>query len=129
MRRRSRLDHISPAGLRRQAAAPLRSARWIADARRGPDRRQCPDDRRCGNGCAQRSIHLHLYVRDVRAAFDRAVAVGASVVQPPERKRPDDDLRGGVQDAWGTIWWLGTQEAAGLTRDAASPAAPRGAAR
>lgn len=54
-------------------------------------------------------IHLHLYVPDAREAFDRAIGAGASVVQEPERKRPDDDLRGGVRDPWGVIWWLATQ--------------------
>jgi uncharacterized glyoxalase superfamily protein PhnB len=53
--------------------------------------------------------HIHLYVPDVVAAFARAVAAGAIVVQEPERKRADDDLRGGVQDASGTIWWIASQ--------------------
>lgn len=56
-------------------------------------------------------VHLHLYVEDAQAAFDRAVAAGATVVQRPEQKREDDDLRGGVQDRWGTVWWVATQAA------------------
>ena len=60
--------------------------------------------------------HLHLYVPDARAAFDRAVAAGASVVQEPSRERDDDDLRGGVADPWGTTWWLGTQLPTGADR-------------
>ncbi|SMG21903.1 VOC family protein [Paraburkholderia susongensis] len=53
--------------------------------------------------------HIHLYVPDVMAAFDRAVAAGATVVQEPQRKRADDDLRGGVQDSSGTTWWIASQ--------------------
>jgi PhnB protein len=53
--------------------------------------------------------HIHLYVPDALAAFDRAVAAGATIVQEPQRKRDDDDLRGGVQDPWGTTWWIASQ--------------------
>ncbi|WP_211099944.1 VOC family protein [Acuticoccus kandeliae] len=53
--------------------------------------------------------HIHLYVPDARPVFDRAVAAGASVVQALERKRDDDDLRGGVRDPSGTTWWIATQ--------------------
>jgi len=58
---------------------------------------------------ASASSHLHLYVPDVRAAFDRAVAAGAAVVREPVQARADDDLRGGVQDPWGVTWWIATQ--------------------
>jgi PhnB protein len=54
-------------------------------------------------------VHLHLYVADAQAAFDRAVAAGASVVQTPVQSG-DDDLRGGVHDRWGNVWWLATQQ-------------------
>ena len=53
--------------------------------------------------------HIHLYVPDAAAVFDRAAAAGATVVQEPQRKREDDDLRGGVRDASGTTWWIATQ--------------------
>ena len=53
--------------------------------------------------------HLHLYVPDAALAFARAVAAGASIVQEPLRKSADDDLRGGVQDASGTFWWIASQ--------------------
>jgi len=62
-------------------------------------------------GAASATVHLHLYVEDAQAAFDRAVAAGATVVQEPEQKEEDDDLRGGVQDRWGTVWWVATQSA------------------
>jgi len=53
--------------------------------------------------------HIHLYVPDALAVFDRAVAAGATVVQQPRRKGDDDDLRGGVQDSSGTTWWIASQ--------------------
>ncbi len=55
-------------------------------------------------------MHLHLYVDDARAAFDRAIAAGAEVVREPEQASGDDDLRGGVRDPWGHIWWVSTQQ-------------------
>jgi uncharacterized glyoxalase superfamily protein PhnB len=54
-------------------------------------------------------VHIHLYVSDAKSVFDRAIAAGATEIQQPLRKRPDDDLRGGVQDQSGTIWWIATQ--------------------
>jgi uncharacterized glyoxalase superfamily protein PhnB len=53
--------------------------------------------------------HIHVYVPDAYEVFDRAVAAGATIVQEPQRKRDDDDLRGGVQDASGTTWWIASQ--------------------
>ena len=53
--------------------------------------------------------HIHLYVPDAQAVFDRAITAGAEMVQPLLRKSEDDDLRGGVRDESGTIWWIATQ--------------------
>jgi PhnB protein len=53
--------------------------------------------------------HIHVYVRDVQAVYDRAMQHGAQSVQAPARKRADDDLRGGFRDAAGTTWWVATQ--------------------
>lgn len=53
--------------------------------------------------------HVHLYVEDAHSAFARAIEAGATAVQEPARKNEDDDLRGGVKDASGTIWWIATQ--------------------
>ena len=53
--------------------------------------------------------HVHLYVQDAQSTFARAIEAGASVVQTPARKDDDDDLRGGVKDSSGTIWWIATQ--------------------
>jgi PhnB protein len=55
------------------------------------------------------AVHVHVYVADVGLTFDRAVAAGGDVVQTPERKRADDDLRCGVRDASGTTWWIASQ--------------------
>lgn len=55
-------------------------------------------------------VHLHLYVKDALASFDRAIAAGAAVVREPVQAGGDDDLRGGVQDPWGVTWWIATQQ-------------------
>ena len=53
--------------------------------------------------------HIHVYVRDAQAVYDRAMQNGAQSVQEPARKRADDDFRGGFRDAAGTTWWVATQ--------------------
>lgn len=52
--------------------------------------------------------HVHIYVQDVDAIFDRAIAAGATVVKPPVQAG-DVDKRGGFTDAGGTTWWVATQ--------------------
>jgi PhnB protein len=52
--------------------------------------------------------HVHVYVADVDASYQRAPAAGAESVQEPI-KQQDDDKRGGVRDAGGTTWWLATK--------------------
>lgn len=52
--------------------------------------------------------HVHIYVRDVDAVFERAVAAGAVVVKQPVQQ-DDADKRGGFKDAGGTTWWVSTQ--------------------
>lgn len=42
--------------------------------------------------------------------YRRALEAGATSVRPPERQG-DDDKRGGVKDAGGTTWWIGTRVA------------------
>jgi uncharacterized glyoxalase superfamily protein PhnB len=49
--------------------------------------------------------HVHIYVPDVDAAYQRALAAGAVSVQEPAQQG-DEDRRCGVRDA-GTTWWLG----------------------
>lgn len=54
--------------------------------------------------------HLHVYVPDVDAAFQRALDAGGEAVQSPSRRAGDPDRRGGVADPGGNTWWLATQE-------------------
>ncbi|AXC51019.1 VOC family protein [Paracoccus suum] len=52
--------------------------------------------------------HVHIYVPDVLAAYERALAAGGEVVKPPTQD-DEGDLRGGVADGNGTTWWISTQ--------------------
>lgn len=52
--------------------------------------------------------HVHIYVPDVDATYQRALAAGAVSVQEPCQKS-DEDKRGGVKDAGGTTWWIATK--------------------
>lgn len=52
--------------------------------------------------------HVHVYVRDVDATWQRALQAGATIVQEPMQK-DDADRRGGFLDAWGTTWWIAQQ--------------------
>ena len=56
-----------------------------------------------------RPAQVHVYVPDVQACYQRALAAGASSLQEPVRKQ-DADRRGGVLDAGGTSWWIATKE-------------------
>ncbi|AXI46622.1 hypothetical protein C1J03_11685 [Sulfitobacter sp. SK012] len=49
--------------------------------------------------------HLHVYVSDPKACFSRAIEAGATVVQPLDGQT-EDDLRGGLRDSFGTVWWI-----------------------
>ena len=52
--------------------------------------------------------YVHVYVRDVDATYKRALDAGAESVQEPVKKQ-DADKRGGIKDAGGTTWWIGTK--------------------
>jgi len=52
--------------------------------------------------------HVHVYVPDVDATYQRALAAGADGVQEPVQKA-DEDKRGGVKDPGGTTWWIATR--------------------
>jgi len=54
------------------------------------------------------SSHVHVYVKDVDAAYIRALEAGGTSVQEPVKK-DDPDKRGGVKDAGGTTWWVATK--------------------
>jgi PhnB protein len=52
--------------------------------------------------------NVHIYVADVDAVYQRALAAGADSIQAPVKKE-DEDKRGGVKDAGGTTWWIATK--------------------
>jgi PhnB protein len=52
--------------------------------------------------------HVHVYVPDVDATYETALAAGATPVQAPVQKE-DEDRRGGVKDPGGTTWWIATR--------------------
>ena len=52
--------------------------------------------------------HVHVYVEDVDATYQRALEAGAESVQEPVKKQ-DEDKRGGVKDSGGTTWWISTK--------------------
>jgi len=52
---------------------------------------------------------LHLYVPDVDATYKRAIAAGAKSVREPADQFYGD-RSGGVKDAAGNQWWIGTHK-------------------
>ena len=60
------------------------------------------------DGWPAHPVNVHIYVPDVDATYQRALAAGAESVQAPV-KGDDPDKRGGVKDAGGTTWWIATQ--------------------
>jgi uncharacterized glyoxalase superfamily protein PhnB len=52
--------------------------------------------------------YVHIYVPDVDATYQKALAAGATSVQEPVKKQ-DEDKRGGVKDSGGTTWWIATK--------------------
>ena len=63
-----------------------------------------------GEGYPAFPIWLHVYVPDVDATYQKALAAGGVSVQEPEKK-DDPDRRAGVKDPTGNTWWLATQVA------------------
>lgn len=56
------------------------------------------------------AAYVHVYVPDVDATYERALAHGAESVQAPVHGQ-DEDKRGGVRDSGGTTWWISTRQA------------------
>jgi len=50
---------------------------------------------------------IYVYVDDVDAAYQRALAAGATSVAAPEDK-PYQERAGGVKDSFGNTWWIAT---------------------
>ena len=53
-------------------------------------------------------VWLHVYVPDVDATYEKALAAGGISVQEPVKK-DDPDRRAGVKDPTGNTWWMATQ--------------------
>jgi uncharacterized glyoxalase superfamily protein PhnB len=64
-----------------------------------------------GEGWPPVPAHIHVYVPDVDATYERALEAGATSVQEPVRKSDEQDKRAGVKDAGGTTWWIATSVA------------------
>ena len=50
---------------------------------------------------------IYVYVEDVDAAYQRAIAAGATSVAAPEDK-PYQERAAGVKDSFGNIWYIAT---------------------
>lgn len=50
---------------------------------------------------------VHVYVPDVDATYEKALAAGASPLSAP-RDMPYGDRSAGVRDSQGNLWWIGT---------------------
>ncbi len=61
-----------------------------------------------GEGFPAFPVWLHVYVPDVDATYQKALAAGGVSVQEPMQKG-DPDRRAGVKDPTGNTWWLATQ--------------------
>ena len=64
----------------------------------------------CSEGWPATPSHVHVYVPDVEATFQKGIQAGAASLQEPSKK-DDADKRGGFKDAWGTNWWVATKVA------------------
>lgn len=53
-------------------------------------------------------VHVFLYVEDVDATMERAIASGAEVLEPAQDHPSEGDRRGGVKDPFRFVWWVAT---------------------
>jgi PhnB protein len=53
-------------------------------------------------------VHIYLYVEDVDAVFNRAIAAGAKELLPVQNQFYGD-RSGGVTDPFGHIWYIATR--------------------
>jgi PhnB protein len=60
-----------------------------------------------GQGIKNFPAMLHLYMDDVDAVYQRAIAAGAKPLREPA-DQPYGDRTGGVEDAFGNQWWIAT---------------------
>jgi uncharacterized glyoxalase superfamily protein PhnB len=59
------------------------------------------------DGPKARAASHYIYVPDVDATYQAALAAGATSQREPA-DQPYGDRTGGVVDTWGNQWWLGT---------------------
>src|SRR5690554_2979593 len=52
---------------------------------------------------------LHVYVPDVDAVFDKALAAGCEIVERPAQRAGDPDRRATFTDFAGNMWSVGTE--------------------
>jgi PhnB protein len=55
------------------------------------------------------TVHIHLYVKDVDAMVERAVAAGAKLVRPV-KDQFYGDRTGSIEDPFGHVWHLATHQ-------------------
>lgn len=53
---------------------------------------------------------LHVYVQDVFKTFNKAIASGCILIEYPESKQNDPDIRGSFYDLAGNYWAISTQK-------------------
>jgi PhnB protein len=53
---------------------------------------------------------MHVYVPDVHAVYNRAIAYGCEEVEPPSEREGDPDRRGTFKDFAGNMWSVGTMK-------------------
>jgi PhnB protein len=50
---------------------------------------------------------IYVYIDDVDAAYQRALAAGATSIAAPENK-PYQERAAGIKDSFGNTWWIAT---------------------
>ena len=55
-------------------------------------------------------LMLHMYVPDVHHTFKLAIDQGCQVIEQPQQREGDPDVRGSFYDYAGNFWALGTQK-------------------
>ncbi len=55
------------------------------------------------------TLVMHVYVKDAKATFEKALAAGCKIEQEPKQADNDPDLRGTFVDFAGNMWSVGQQ--------------------
>jgi PhnB protein len=62
-----------------------------------------------GGSHAPNTHLLHVYVPNVDAVFEKAIALGCTALEPPREREGDPDRRGSFRDFAGNVWSVATQ--------------------